>query len=116
MCLDLKSCFDWLLAWLVETTSVRFQTLQKEGNSLFHVRNNMQVFYAQTLSIVYGQRVIFNCFLQHIENLDDSAEKAVLQRVLALYGSNLLLRHIGILYEVCSLDRVHRCATRKWKL
>lgn len=85
----------------METTSVRFQKLQKEGISLFHVRNNMQVFYAQTLTIVYAQRAIFNCFLQHVQALDNSAEKTVLQRVLALYGSNLLLQHVGLLYEVC---------------
>lgn len=73
--------------------------------SLFHSRNNMQVFYAQTLTIAYIQRVIFNGFRDHVDSLDDSPEKLVLYRILSLYGSNTLLKHIGLLYEVRRCNR-----------
>lgn len=32
--------------------------------------------------------------------MEDSAERDVLQRILSLYGGSLILRHIGVLYEV----------------
>lgn len=46
---------DWLVAWLLEKTYQHSIKLQKCGMSAFSVRNNIQVFHAQTLSIAYGQ-------------------------------------------------------------
>lgn len=52
------------------------------------------------------QRTIFNVFYQHILNLCSSGEtaneRAVLLRVLSLYGGNILVGHGGILCEVCT--------------
>lgn len=60
----------------------------------------MQIFHAQTLSILFGQRVIFFIFYKHLLALDDDAERRVLQRLLSLYGANIALKQIGLLYEV----------------
>lgn len=99
--------------------------LKKNGMTTFEVRNNSQLFYAQTLSIVYGQVssanrskntfriffeliVIFHCsqrcvlsvFLDFIGNIEKCAERDVLERIASLYGANLILRHIGLFFEV----------------
>lgn len=43
------------MVYLLEKTFERSQKLRAKGLSAFEVRNDMQVFYAQHLSIVYGQ-------------------------------------------------------------
>lgn len=52
---DILKCLDWLVASLLENTYVRSNELKKSGATSFAVRNDIQVFYAQNLSIVYGQ-------------------------------------------------------------
>lgn len=52
---DNLSALSWLVAWLLEKTHQHSLNLQRKGLSAFETRNNMQVFYAQSLSIVYGQ-------------------------------------------------------------
>lgn len=47
----------------------------------------------------HSKRTIFESSLKHISALEDTPEKKVLERILSLYGGNLLLRHIGSLYE-----------------
>lgn len=56
---------DWLVAWLLEKTYQQSLELQKSGMSAFNVRNNIQIFHAQTLSIVYGQ----------VRQIDDATQK-----------------------------------------
>lgn len=53
--LDLLIALNWLCAWLLERTGQRLEKLQNNGKSMFEVRNDMQVFYAATLSVVYAQ-------------------------------------------------------------
>lgn len=98
---------DWLCAWLLETTHKRAQQLKGSGQNSFHTRNDMQVFHAQTLTILYGQRTIFFIFYKHLLELNDSAEKRVLQRLLSLYGGNIVLKQIGLLYEVRCINIQH---------
>lgn len=52
---DILIALDWLVAWSLEKTYQYSLELQQSGMSTFNVRNNIQVFHAQTLSIVYGQ-------------------------------------------------------------
>lgn len=53
---------------------------------------------------VHSQRTIFNVFHQHILDLGNTKgntkELAALLRVLSLYGGNILIEHLGLLYEV----------------
>lgn len=44
-----------MCAWLLEETAKRSESLTKSGKSAFEARNNIQVFYAKTLSIVFAQ-------------------------------------------------------------
>lgn len=43
------------MAWLLEKTHNYTIELQQKGLNQFNVRNNTQVFHAQTLSIAFGQ-------------------------------------------------------------
>lgn len=52
---DILATLDWVVAWLLEQTYQHSTELQHKGMSAFNVRNNNQVFNAQTLSIVYAQ-------------------------------------------------------------
>lgn len=91
---------DWICVHLLEKSFERVKQLQSEGQSTFDVRNNSQVFHAINLAIAYGQRAIFNAFFSHIQALDPSPERDVLTKLLALYGSNLILKnYLGIMYE-----------------
>lgn len=53
--IDILNALDWLVAWLLEKTHNYTIELQQKGLNQFNVRNNTQVFHAQTLSIAYGQ-------------------------------------------------------------
>lgn len=52
------------------------------------------------MKISFLQTATFKVFHKHISHLEDTPERTVLTRVLALYGGNLLIRHLGLLYEV----------------
>lgn len=49
------------------------------------------------------KRAIFQVANTHISRIESCAEKAVLTKVLSLYGANLLIRHIGSMYEVIKI-------------
>lgn len=53
--IDILKALDWLVAWSLEKTYQYSLELKNKGASTFNVRNDTQVFHAQTLSIVYGQ-------------------------------------------------------------
>lgn len=92
--------FNWICVYLLEKSSERVQQLKSSGQSLFEVRNNSQVFYAINLAVAYGQRSIFESFYNHVQSIEPSPEKDVLIKLLALYGSNLILKnYIGVMYE-----------------
>lgn len=141
--LDISTALDWLVAWLLEKTHKYSMELQQKGQSAFTVRNNIQVFHAQSLSIAYGQvshsmsytkwthltlqldfyfekknhfcfffiptqRAVFNVFWEYVSNLENTPERVALERVASLYGANLLMRHIGLFYEVMKCKRTQR--------
>lgn len=63
--LDIQIALDWLCAWLLEETAKRSEQLEKMGKSAFETRNERQVFYAKSLSIVFAQVSVaffFFCF------------------------------------------------------
>ncbi|XP_055681517.1 peroxisomal acyl-coenzyme A oxidase 3 isoform X2 [Lutzomyia longipalpis] len=96
---NLLTALNWLCAWQLEKTAKRVESLQKEMKSPFEVRNDSQSFNATTLSIVYGQRMIFFTFYNRILEIDSPHERDALMRLLQLFGASLLTRHMGILYQ-----------------
>lgn len=52
---DLLKALNWLTAWSLETAVKRFEQLKSDGKDAFETRNNIQVFAAQKLSIIYAE-------------------------------------------------------------
>lgn len=52
---DLLKALNWLTAWSLDTAVKRFEQLQSDGKDAFETRNNIQVFAAQKLSIIYAE-------------------------------------------------------------
>lgn len=50
------------------------------------------------------QRIILYMAHKQVSKLSPSPEAQVLERVLALYGANIVLKQIGLLYEVCIIS------------
>ncbi|KAH8240830.1 hypothetical protein KR026_005838 [Drosophila bipectinata] len=96
---NLLKALNWLTSWQLETTVKRVEQLQREGKDAFETRNNIQVFAAQKLSIIYGERTIYYEFYKFVVGLPDSAEKKVLQQVLSFYGAHLVTKYAGIFYQ-----------------
>lgn len=97
--LDLLKALNWLLAYQLDVTVKRVESLKRQGLNAFETRNNMQVFNAQPLAIIYGQRSIYYVFYKFVINLPQSNEKAVLLKLLSMYGANLITKHVGIFYQ-----------------
>ncbi|KAH8375702.1 hypothetical protein KR009_002628 [Drosophila setifemur] len=96
---NLLKALNWLTAWQLETTVKRFEQQQREGKDTFETRNNIQVFAAQKLSIIYGERTIYYVFYKFVIGLPDSAEKQVLNQVLSFYGAYLVIKYAAIFYQ-----------------
>lgn len=87
------------MAYQLEHTVKRVETLKSQGLDAFETRNNMQVFNAQTLSIVYAQRTIYAVFYNFVMNLPDSNEKQVLLKLLSMYGCHMVTKNASIFYQ-----------------
>uniref|UniRef100_A0A6P4EW19 Peroxisomal acyl-coenzyme A oxidase 3-like n=1 Tax=Drosophila rhopaloa TaxID=1041015 RepID=A0A6P4EW19_DRORH len=95
----LLKALNWLTAWQLETTVKRVEQQQRNGKDAFETRNNIQVFAAQKLSIIYGERTIYYVFYKFVRSLPDSAEKQVLQQVLSFYGAHLVIKYSAVFYR-----------------
>ncbi|XP_017476850.1 PREDICTED: peroxisomal acyl-coenzyme A oxidase 3 isoform X2 [Rhagoletis zephyria] len=96
---NLLKTLNWLVAYQLDATVRRFESLKKQGQNAFETRNNIQVFYAQQLSVVYAQRTIYFVFHRFVNDLPPSNEKKVLTQLLSFYGAHLVTQHIGIYYQ-----------------
>lgn len=97
---DLLRALNWLVAFQMEKTANKQDALKSSGHSLFAVKNDSQTFLAMTLSIVYGERIIFSTVLDQLCDLDEQPEEQeVLKMLLSFYGLNVIVKHLPILYE-----------------
>ncbi|KAM7352384.1 acyl-CoA oxidase 3 isoform 2-T2 [Cochliomyia hominivorax] len=96
---NLLKALNWLVAYQLDVTCKRVESLKRQGLNAFETRNNMQVFNAQPLAIIYGQRSIYYVFYKFVMNLAESNEKQALLKLLCLYGANLITKHVGIFYQ-----------------
>lgn len=93
---------NWLAVYQLEKTTKKLESLKGAGQcqSAFAMKNNSQTFHAMTLSLIYGERVIFHSFYDQIKKLEGNPEEqAVLFNLLSFYGLNIINKHIGTLYE-----------------
>lgn len=47
--------FDWLLGYVLKNAHAKYEKSLKEGNDAFVARNENQVYYSKTLSLVFIQ-------------------------------------------------------------
>lgn len=91
---------NWLCAFTLQKTLTKSKNLQQDKKaSAFDIRNNIQVFHANTLAICYAQRNVYRVFNDFVLNLPNSNEKDVLKDLLVLYGSNLIVKNSGLFYQ-----------------
>lgn len=90
---------NWLVSFQLDVTFRRVEELSKSGRSTFEVRNDSQVFTAINLSLVYAQRTIYFVFYQFVNNQPESAEKAVLLKLLSFYGAYLVTKNAAIFHQ-----------------
>ena len=96
---DLLKALNWLVAYQLEVTVKRVDDLKRQGLNAFETRNNMQVFNAQPLSIIYGQRTMYYVFYKFVMDLPESNEKSVLLKLLCFYGAHLVTKNAALFYQ-----------------
>uniref|UniRef100_A0A0A1XQ08 Acyl-coenzyme A oxidase n=1 Tax=Zeugodacus cucurbitae TaxID=28588 RepID=A0A0A1XQ08_ZEUCU len=96
---NLLKALNWLVAFQLDRTVQRYESLRKQGQNAFETRNNIQVFNAQQLSIIYAQRTIYYVFHRFVNDLPPSNERNVLATLLSFYGADLVTKHIGSFYQ-----------------
>ncbi|KAH8400533.1 hypothetical protein KR222_003328, partial [Zaprionus bogoriensis] len=96
---NLLKALNWLTAWQLNTAVKRFEQLQSAGKNAFETRNNIQVFAAQKLSIIYAERTIYHVFYKFVIGLPASNEQQVLLKVLSFYGANLVTKYAALFYQ-----------------
>uniref|UniRef100_A0A1S4GXK8 Acyl-coenzyme A oxidase n=1 Tax=Anopheles gambiae TaxID=7165 RepID=A0A1S4GXK8_ANOGA len=90
---------DWLVAYLLEESFQKMSSLKRHGKSSFEARNDVQSFFARTLSIAYGERMLLNVYAKFLANLEAGPERSALERLGSLYGAGAILRHVGVFYQ-----------------
>ncbi|CAK9820508.1 Peroxisomal acyl-coenzyme A oxidase 3 [Anthophora plagiata] len=96
---NLLLLFQWLICYYLKRTYEQAQNLKHKGYDSFEIRNNIQVFLAQTLSLIYGQYAILQCFIECIQSSKWSPkERNVLSKLCSLYGAVALEKRLGDFY------------------
>ncbi|XP_063359163.1 peroxisomal acyl-coenzyme A oxidase 3 [Cydia amplana] len=90
--------YEWLTTYMLKLTAEKVSRLESQGKSSYRVRNDSQSYTAVTLSVVYGEHFILNHFYKTALAFEDAACKAVLLKLVALYGAFMLERHMATLY------------------
>lgn len=96
---NLLKAFNWLVAYQLDVTCKRVELLKRQGLDTFETRNNMQVFNAQTLALVYGYRSVYYVFYKFVMALPQSNERNALLQLLCMYGANLITKYAGVFYQ-----------------
>ncbi|XP_076303568.1 peroxisomal acyl-coenzyme A oxidase 3 isoform X1 [Lasioglossum baleicum] len=96
---NLLSSFQWLICYYLKRTYKRTQYLKSNGNDDFEIRNNIQVFFAQTLSLIYAQHAVLKYFIERIQHPSwRSEERNALTKLCSLYGAVALEKRLGDFY------------------
>ncbi|XP_073943629.1 acyl-CoA oxidase 3 [Choristoneura fumiferana] len=90
--------YKWLTAYMVKITADKVAQLKSQGKDSYEAKNDSQSYNAVTLSVVYGENFIVNHFYKTAVEFNDPACKAVLLKLVSLYGAFLLEKHMATLY------------------
>ncbi|CAL7950305.1 unnamed protein product [Xylocopa violacea] len=96
---NLLLSFEWLICYYLKKTYEQAKNLKHKGYSDFEIRNETQVFLAQTLSVLYAQHAIMKYFIECIQRSEwRSEERNVLTKLCSLYGATALEKRLGDFY------------------
>ncbi|XP_066998147.2 peroxisomal acyl-coenzyme A oxidase 3 [Anabrus simplex] len=95
-----SEAFQWLLCWLLKTTEEKFRRYLDQNEDRFTARNNVQVYQAKTMSLVYAENIALVYFWDKCcdPSLDPNL-RPVLEHLYLLYGLWCLDKNLTILYQ-----------------
>lgn len=97
---DILKTLDWLVAYQLEKTAQHVDQLTAQKKTLFEVRNESQALNAITLSLIYGERMVFKIFYERVQEWTDiPSEKKVVLQLVSLFGLEVIKKYLSILYE-----------------
>ena len=92
--------YKWLVCWLLQSTSEKYNSALQLGKDTFTARNDSQVFYARTLSLAFIEHCVLDKFTQLCNRPDLVPEiRTVLNNMMLLFGLWSLEKHLAILYQ-----------------
>lgn len=59
--LDIMEAYKWLICYLLKISSEKLECLTQQGVDAFTAKNNTQIYFLRTLSIVYIE--VNNCII-----------------------------------------------------
>ncbi|KAG7208991.1 hypothetical protein KM043_015158 [Ampulex compressa] len=96
---NLLFAFKWLTCYYLQKTFKHVQNLRDSGCSAFETRNNSQVYFAQPLSVIYGQHAVIQSFIECIQDPKwQPEERNVLTKLCSLYAAVSLEKRLADLY------------------
>lgn len=98
---SILNCYKWLIQYLLDITSEKFNHSQNSGKDVFRARNDSQIFLARTLSIAFIEHYVMEQFWTKLCQKPELAQnvREVLTKLLLLYGLWSLEKHLGTLYQ-----------------
>lgn len=95
-------CYEWLLCWLITTTSEQMKKSAENGKNKMEARNDSQVYKARDLSRAYAEYYALKSFHQQLKLLKPSDElSSILNLIGLVYGYWCMERHLPTFYQGC---------------
>lgn len=92
--------YEGLVYYILNKTATLQDELKKQGMSDFDVKNHCQVYTARELSLTYAEYNVLRMAWEAVSKIEYApAEKAVLERLLYLFGCFNLEKHLVLLFE-----------------
>lgn len=95
---EIIQMYEWLVCYLLQQSSTRYQTEFNKTRNNFTARCNSQVYYCHTLSIAYFQLVALKRFLTFTEGQKNLSIKTAFDKLGRLYGLWSIEKHFPWLY------------------